>query len=183
MIRSVMVLVLVAAGAVAASARADGAGSRVGDPAAFLDALAGEWAVVSHATLGPGQEPVRSERREVARRIGRWVVSESTGTTPTGQPYTAIQTLGYDPARGEFVGTWIDSMQSHMWTYTGALNEQGTAVVLETEGPIMGDASRTARYREILELLAFDHRIMRSEIFGPNGEWFEFSRAEYRRVR
>ncbi len=149
--------------------------------AEFLEQLTGDWSVVSEATLGPGEEPVRMESREVARLIGgKWLVGESTAA-PDEQPFTSILTVGYDPSREQFVGTWISSRQTHMWQYTGELDVSGTVLTLETEGPIMGDPTRTAQYREIIEIEDADHKVMRSLILGPDGEWFEFARAEYRR--
>lgn len=151
-------------------------------PADFLEALAGEWSVVSEAKLGPGQEPLRSESREVARMIGgTWLVAESTGTA-RGTPFTSILTLGWDPSRERFVGTWISGRQTHMWTYTGSLDPSGSRLTLETEGPIMGDPERLAQYREIIEVEGPSSKVMRSMILGPDGEWFEFQRAEYRRI-
>lgn len=155
---------------------------RPADPTEFLERLEGEWSVVTEATLGPGQEPVRSESREVARLLGgKWLVAESTGRAPTGQSVTAIRTLGYDPVEERFVGTWISSMQTHLWRHTGTLDDAGTALTLETEGPIMGDPTTTARYREVIEIEDADRHVVRSLILGPDGEWFEFARAEYRR--
>lgn len=149
--------------------------------AEFLGQLTGDWSVVSEATLGPGQEPIRMESGEVARLIGgKWLVGEITAA-PDEQPFTSIFTVGYNPAEEQFVGTWISSRQTHMWRYTGALDDSGTALTLETEGPIMGDPTRTAKYREIIEIEDADHKVKRSLILGPDGEWFEFARAEYRR--
>jgi hypothetical protein len=150
-------------------------------PAAFLEQLTGEWTVVSEAKLGPGQAPVRTESREVARMIGgTWLVAESTGIA-RGAPFTSILTLGYDPAEARFVGTWISGRQTHMWSYSGSLDASGTSLTLDTEGPVMGNPERTATYREIIELEGPDRKVMRSMIFGPDGEWFEFQRAEYHR--
>jgi hypothetical protein len=151
------------------------------DPAAFLARLAGEWTVVSEAIPGPGQEPVRSDSREAARLIGdRWLVAEGSGTA-RGRAFTSILTVGYDPHRKRFVATWIDSMQTHLWLYEGTLDESGTVLTLDTEGPILGDPSRTTRYRETIEIVAANHKRMTSRILGPNGEWFEFARSDYRR--
>lgn len=80
------------------------------------------------------------------------------------------------------MGTWISSMQTHLWEYTGSLDDTGTTLTLETEGPLMGDPTQTARYREIVEIESDDRRVTRSLILGPDGEWFEFARAEYRRI-
>lgn len=151
-------------------------------PTAFLRQLAGEWSVVSEARLGPGQEPIVTESREVARFLGeKWLVAEGHGPAPGGQPTTSILTLGYIPSGSRFVGTYISSMQSHLWSYTGTLDDTGTVLILETEGPVLGDPDRTARYRETIEVRGPDHRVMTSMILGPDGEWFEFARSEYRR--
>jgi hypothetical protein len=154
---------------VGAGQTADAAPSpRSQDPTAFLQQLAGEWSVVTEAILGPGQAPIRNESREVARLLGgKWLVAESTGTAPDGQPFTSILTLGYDPAREQFVGTWIDSMQQHLWSYSGVLEDSGTALTLETEGPISGDPTTTAKYREVIEIEEANRKVMRSMILGP----------------
>lgn len=153
------------------------------DPATFLEQLAGEWSVVSEAKLGPGEDPIRTESREVARWLGeRWLVAESTGVTATGDPFTSIRTIGWDPAEKKFLSTWIDTMQSHLWSYTGSLDETSTALILETEGPVLGNPQTTARYREVIEIRDEDRKVMRSMILGPDGEWFEFALAEYRRI-
>jgi hypothetical protein len=182
LVKATIGVVLAMAGV--ASVAGDPRGLPSEGPADFLQGLAGEWSVVSEATLGPGQDPIRTESREVARLLGgQWLVAEGTGTSALGSPMTSIFTLGYDPARGGFVATWIDSMQTHLWWYTGQLDDTGTALTLETEGPIMGDATRTTAYRVVIVSVEADHKVRRSLILGPNGEWFEFARAEYQRRR
>lgn len=172
-------LAIVAVASVSGDARA----RQSPEQAAFLQRLSGEWSAVAEATLGPGQEPVRTESREVARMLGgRWLVAESTRSAG-GRQLTSILTLGYDRVTERFVGTWIDALQAHMWHYSGTLNESGTALTLETEGPILGDPTRRAKYREVIEIHTPDHKTVRSMILGPDGEWFEFARADYRRRR
>jgi hypothetical protein len=150
-------------------------------PDDFVHRLVGEWSVVTRTVLGPGQEPVVSEGRESARLVGSWLVAERVGDAG-GRPFTAILTLGWDPHGERFVATWIDGVQRHLWQYTGSLDEAGAVLTLETTGPFMGDPSQTARYRVMIEAPAPDRKVMRSQILGPHGEWFEFSRAEYQRL-
>ncbi len=151
--------------------------------AAFLSRLAGTWTVTSEAVLGPGQDPIRSQGREVSRMLGaRWFVAEGEGETPTGASVRSLLTLGYDQVAEGIVGTWIDSMQGTMWRYRGTLDRDEDVLVLETEGPVLGNPEVLTRYREVLELRHDDLRVMRSSILGPDGEWFEYGRAEYRRV-
>ena len=46
----------------------------------------------------------------------------------------------------------------------------------------MTEAGGTARYRDIIELIGADRRLLRSCVLGDDGLWTEFMRAEYRRV-
>lgn len=179
-IKAMIVAALAIAGAAASAGEPPGRQSE--ESTEFLERLVGEWSVVAETVLGPGQEPVRSESRVVARLLGgQWLVAEGSGTTPDGRPVTSILTLGYDPAEQRFIGTWISSMQAHLWQYTGRLDHAGTVLTLETEGPILGDPTRSTRYREVIEVEDADRHVIRSMILGPDGEWFEFARAEYRR--
>jgi len=174
------VAMVLASGAAPMTVRSQESGPEAAS--SFVHGLAGEWSVVTEAVLGPGQDPIRTESQESARVLGdRWLVAESTGTNALGGPHASVLTLGYDAVREGFFGTWIDNMQGHMWTYSGGLDGSGTTLTLETEGPLMGDRSTTARYRVVIELAGRDRKVMRSQILGPDGEWFEFSRAEYRR--
>jgi hypothetical protein len=156
------------------------------DPAAaaeFLALMAGEWTVLTEAVLAPGQPPIRAEGHASARMLGsRWLVTDSEGETPTGAPVHSILTLGFDAVAGEIVGTWIDSMQGTMWRYRGTLDADRGVLRLETEGPVMGNPEVITRYREEIELLDGGRRVTRSAILGPDGAWFEYGTAEYRRV-
>lgn len=159
------------------------AAAQQADPGAFLQAMAGEWVVDSEGIPGPGEDPVRGESREVARLLGgQWLVAEGNAVMPDGRRYDSIWILGWDPHEEHFVGSWVVSVQTYKWRHVGTLDESGRVLTLETEGPFMGDRSTTTRYREIIELVDDDHRVLRSLILVPDGDWFEFARAEYRRV-
>ncbi len=139
--------------------------------------------MVTEAVLAPGQPPIRSEGRQTVRLLGtRWIVAEGEGTTPLGTPVSSVLLLGFDEVEGRVVGSWIDSMQGTMWRYRGELRASPPRLRLETEGPLMGNPETLARYREEIEFLGQDRRVTRSFILGPDGEWFEYGRAEHRRV-
>lgn len=149
----------------------------------WLLQLVGEWRVTSEASMGPDQEPMRIESSERVRAIGAlWVLSEGSAKMD-GQPFTSLLTLGYDPAQGCFVGTWVDTMQTHLWSYRGTLDRARNTLTLEASGPGFDDASQSALYRDVIEIVDRDHKRLTSSVQGADGAWTEFMRAEYTRVK
>jgi hypothetical protein len=152
------------------------------NPSAFLQKLVGEWSVTSYAVMDPSQEPYRFEGKESARMLGQqWFVSEYKAEVE-GQTLHSILTIGYDPAQEKFVATYVNAMQTQLWSYEGTLNDEGTMLTLKTEGPFMGDPNQTAEYRVVIERKDADQWTMGSQILVPgDGEWFEFLTFEYER--
>jgi hypothetical protein len=177
--RAVMVLVL---GLSSAWVMAQDTPDAFSEARAFLDQIAGEWAGSTAAVLGPGQEPVRRESTARARMVGNWLVAEGTITDSEGRAMTSILTIGYDAVDDAFVATYIDQMQRHMWRLKGSLDEAGATLTLDTEGPLMGDPTRLAPFRVVIQSHEPGRKMMRSMVLAPDGEWFEFSRAEHSRI-
>jgi len=149
----------------------------------WLHQLVGDWNVTTEATMEPSAEPMKLESTESVRSVGGlWIVGEGSASFG-GTPFTSILTLGYDPGKEAFVGTWIDSMQTHMWIYEGSLDGAKKVLTLNTEGPLFGDPSKTASYRDVIEMKDADHRTLTSSLKGEDGTWTTFMRAEYRRKK
>src|SRR5688500_4083666 len=113
----------------------------------WLQRLVGEWtyemdsADPQHGKFS-GTESVRSLG-------GLWVIAEGKGTTPDGQPATMILTLGFDPLKGGFTGTWVGSMMNTLWVYKGTWDEAANRLTLDTEGPnFTPGATGLSNYRE-----------------------------------
>lgn len=147
----------------------------------WLERLAGSWTVESECSMGPDQSPMKSSGSETTRSLGGlWVVCEGTAPGPDGTPMESRLTLGYDPARGKFVGTFVASCMTHQWVYDGTLD--GDTLTLDTAGPTFTDPAATAQYQDIIELHGDDRKVLRSRFKAPDGTWHEFMRAEYRRA-
>jgi quinol monooxygenase YgiN len=147
----------------------------------WLLKLEGEWHATIEASLGPDTEPVRAEQRETIRSIGGlWVLAESIGDN-NGTPMSSLFTLGYDTANKRFVGCWVDSVQTHLWTYTGQLDESKAVLTLEAEGPPSGNPT-ISKYRVVITLKGPDHKVVVSSIEVSDGRWFEYVTADYRRT-
>lgn len=149
----------------------------------WLQQLVGRWTFESEASMGPGQPPMKSSGKETVRSLGGlWVVADGEGQMPEGGTADMMMTLGYDPKKGRFVGTWVGSMMTLMWAYDGFLDADRKVLTLEAEGPSFADESKTAKYRDIITLESADHRTLTSRALGEDGNWTEFMTAHYRRV-
>jgi hypothetical protein len=149
----------------------------------WLQRLVGEWTYESEASMEPGKPAEKATGTETVRSIGGlWIVGEGKGQMPDGGAATTMLTLGFDPQKQRFVGTWIGSMMTNLWVYEGELDPAERVLTLETEGPNMaGDG--TAKYQETIELISDDHRVFKSRVLGDDGQWQEFMTSHYRRSR
>lgn len=144
----------------------------------WLQKLVGEWTTEAECSMGPDQPPSTFKGTETVRTLGGlWVLCEGNGDT--GQ---SIMTLGYDPARMRFVGTFVASCMTHLWIYDdGELSADGTTLTLSAEGPGFTNPEQMAKYHDVIEFKSDDHRVLTSRILGDDGQWTQFMTAHYRR--
>lgn len=148
----------------------------------WLQKLVGEWNMEADAAMEPGQPAGKSRGTESVRSIGGlWVVCEGQGEMPGGGAATMLMSIGYDPGRKRYVGSWIGSMMTHMWVYDGELDPDGKVLTLETEGPDFETEGKTRKYQDVIEFKSDDPRVLTSRIRRNDGTWHEFMKAEYRR--
>ena len=150
----------------------------------WLGKLVGEWTFEVEAAMGPDQPPMKSNGTETVRSVGGlWILAEGQGDMSGCGPATMLLTLGFDPKRNRFVGTWVGSMMTHLWVYDGGLDATGRVLTLDAEGPGMAGDGTLAKYQDIHEIVSDDHRILRSQILAVDGKWNQFMTARYRRTR
>jgi hypothetical protein len=150
----------------------------------WLQKFVGEWTYECECSMGPDQPAAKFSGTESVRAIGDvWVQGEGRGKMPDGDEATNFITLGFNPATQRFVGTFVSSMMTHLWVYDGSLDEAGNVLTLEAEGPDMTNPGKTSLYRDVVELVDDDHRVMRSQVPGENGTWVEFMTGHYWRKK
>jgi hypothetical protein len=150
----------------------------------WLQKLVGEWTYEAEATMEPGKPPENFKGTESVRSLGGlWMLAEGQGEMPGGGTATTVMTLGYDPQKKRYVGTWIGSMMTHLWVYDGALDLAERVLTLEAEGPHMAVEGRMAKYKDVIELKSDDHRVLTSHMLGDDGTWHQFMTANYRRKK
>jgi len=150
----------------------------------WLHKLVGDWTYESECVMGPDQPPSKFQGTERVRSLGDlWTLGEGQGEMPDGGVATMLMTLGYDPQRKRFVGTWIGSMMSHLWVYDGELDANKKVLSLHAEGPSMAGEGKMAKYKDVIEIKDDDHRTLSSHLLGDDGKWNQFMTAHYRRKK
>jgi hypothetical protein len=148
----------------------------------WLQKLVGDWSFENECIMGPDQPPSKHTGTETVRSIGGlWTIGEGTGPGPDGSEMKFIMTLGYDPQMKRFVGTFIASMTTYLWTYNGSLDAAGKVLTLDAEGPDFSGGPNLVKYQDIIEFVNDDHRTLKSQLLGPDGKWNQFMTAHYRR--
>ncbi|MEO0530894.1 MAG: DUF1579 domain-containing protein [Planctomycetota bacterium] len=146
----------------------------------LLQRFVGTWDSVGECSTGPDSEPMINRATMTSRSVGgRWVVNEMD-VDAGGMPVTGLQTLGYDPAKQKYVGTWVDSMQNHLWVYEGDYDPATKTLVLHTMGPNMMGDGELIPFRDSYEFVSDDEIISRSEA-KTDGEWVEFMKSRLTR--
>jgi len=149
----------------------------------WLEKLVGDWRVEGTATTPAGEEKTRGE--ETVRSVdGLWFIAEGEGDMPGGNRGTTILTLGYDTIQGKYVGTFIGSMMTYQWVYEGELDEHERVLTLDTMGPDFteqGIGSKLVPYRDRMEFIDDDHRVLTSHQKGDDGKWQPFVEMHYYR--
>jgi len=100
-----------------------------------------------------------------------------------GIPATTLMTLGYDPQKKRFIGTFIGSMMTHMWVYEGELDETEQVLTLSTVGPDFSNTGKMGNYKDVIEFKSDDHRVLSSHFQGEDGKWHGFMTGNYRRKK
>lgn len=146
----------------------------------WLESLVGEWTFETEPT---GQEqPATFAGSESVRSLGGlWIVGQGQGEMPGGGAANTMITLGFDPDRKRFVGSWVGSMMTNMWVYEGELDASGKVLTLSTTGPAFDGSGETSKYQDVITVRDADHRTLTSRVQGADGKWTEFMTAHYRR--
>lgn len=138
---------------------------------AWLQQFVGEWVSETESHMDLDREPEKSQAIERVRSLGGfWIVNEIDAEM-MGAPFHGIQTLGYDPKKKKFIGTWVDSVSCAVWTYEGSLNKERTVLTLYSEGPCPTTPDELTKIKDVLELTDNNHKLYTSYVFDKHGHW------------
>jgi len=148
----------------------------------WLQQLVGEWTYECEMIMGPDKPSETYSGTETVRSLnGLWTLCELRGEMPGGGTSTMVITLGYDPMKKRFVGSFVGSMMPVMWVYEGTLDEAEKVLTLVTDGPDFGVEGRTTKFRDVVEIKSNDHRLFTSYMLSEDGTWQHLMTMRYRR--
>ncbi|MEX0653041.1 MAG: DUF1579 domain-containing protein [Phycisphaeraceae bacterium] len=154
----------------------------------WLEQLVGEWTFVSECPAAPVGTAQQFAGVESVRSLGGlWIVAEGRGEMPGGGEGQMLMTLGYDPQRGRYVGSWCGSMMTHFWVYDGELDADERVLTLYAEGPAcdaQGNVTdKPAKFKDVIERISADERTLTGHMLGEDGQWQQLMTARYRRTK
>jgi hypothetical protein len=150
----------------------------------YLLQLVGEWNLETECVMGPDQPPSKSVGTQSTRALGSlWTLGEMETPGPDGASMKSLMSLGFDPARGKFVGSFIASCVTYHWLYEGSLDADRRVLTLEAEGPgFTGDGSM-AKYQDIIEVIDQDNYLFSSQYQAGDGQWVKFMNGKHTRKK
>ena len=108
------------------------------DEHAFVQKGLGEWeGTMTTFTPGAPTDPIAVSQSVVA--VGPFWTQATLDCDFMGMPYVGTGALGYDPDKGKFVGTWIDSMGSYLAMMEGEKTADGTLIMRWQAPDMMGN--------------------------------------------
>lgn len=147
----------------------------------WLQQFVGHWTSDNEIFMEPGKPAMHTKGTETIRPVGGfWTLSEVKSTMGK-QPFNGVMTLGYSPEKQKYIGTWVDSMTSHMWQYEGTVDSTGKVLTLYSEGACPMRPNTISRFKETIELVNKDHKVFKSFIQLDDGQWMPLMSSQAHR--
>jgi hypothetical protein len=149
----------------------------------WLNQFVGEWKTEAECYMDPGKPPIKITGTETVRSLGGfWIVGEGKSEA-MGMSFSNILTLGYDPAKKKYVGTWVDSMTGYLWKYEGTVDASGKTLTLNTEGPCPMTPGKISKFKEVTEFKGKDHRVFTSSRVEEDGKLTKMVTVESKKTK
>jgi uncharacterized protein DUF1579 len=146
-----------------------------------LNSMVGTFDAKVTSWMMPGQPPVLSSGVDESKWAlgGRYVEEHFSGTF-MGQPFNGVGYTGYDNAKKQYFGTWMDSMSTGLMTSTGNTSDGGKTWTFKSVGtdPMTG---KDMPGEMKLTVPDNDHHTMEMWGPGPDGKMYKMMEIVYTR--
>ncbi|MEN1705771.1 MAG: DUF1579 domain-containing protein [Planctomycetota bacterium] len=158
---------------------------------AWLMDLVGDWTSETECLPGPDEPPQVFKGTEAVRSLGGiWLIADGVwypdGDETADAAWSCLLTVGFDPQKSRYVGSWAGSPMAQLAVYEG--EREGDRLALDVTMPHFEDPSKMMHYRDVIEITERDaaghatERLFCSSMQQDDGSWKEFMRAVYHRV-
>lgn len=147
---------------------------------AMLDHAIGHWNAKAEFEMG-GPEPLVATGSMHSEWVmdGRYTMTKFKLDDFMGQPFHGIALMGYSNYTKQYMGSWIDTMSTHMTTTKGNVDGDGMLVMSGTSVTPMGQAGM----RIVTEFVDQDTMIDRFFDEVAEDTWVQSGTITYTRVQ
>lgn len=144
-----------------------------------LATRAGTWNAVIEMNADPQAAKSKGTSQQTMACGGLWLIDDFHADLG-GMPFHGHGTTGYDPAKGKYVGSWVDSMSTALMTLEGSYDKAGK--VLTMTGMAPGPDGKPVLHRFVTT-----HRDAATDVFemfvvGPDGKDLKVMTITYTRA-
>lgn len=154
-----------------------------GDAHKALGSMIGTWNAKVTMWMAPDAPPQSSTGTSVNSWVlgKRFVQQKFTGTF-MGQPFQGIGYTGYNNAKKEYIGTWMDTASTGVMTSTGTAAGDGKSYTFKSTmtDPTSGN-DITSETR--IMVADADHHTMEMWDKGPDGQMHKMMQIDYSRKK
>jgi len=146
-----------------------------------LKQFEGTWDAVSKFFMEPGKPAVESKGSETGKLVsgGLWLVFDYKGDM-FGIPFVGHGVMGYDTHKKKYVGSWVDSMATGLFTSEGTCDDKGKVFTSVMEGTDP-ESGKTMKMKHVSEIKDADTKTLTFYMDGPDGKEIVMGTIEYKR--
>ena len=133
-----------------------------------LHATAGTWDAVLESTGPDGKPQVSKGVSENRVALGGFWMIDDFHADWNGMKFQGQGVTGFDPLKGKYVGTWIDSMMPHLMVLEGSYDKAGK--VLTMSGTGIGMDGKPAMHRMTTTHRDVDTMVFEMFVTGADGK-------------
>lgn len=139
----------------------------------YFKNFVGTWDVKSTMWVMPGAPPTVSQNTSEAKLIldGRFLMMKIEGAM-MGQPFEALQIVGYDNLQKKYITFWIDNTSTAFYLTSGVRDSVANILTETGEWPEPMSGG-TIKVRYLTKMINADEFVYEMFMMGPDGKEFK----------
>jgi hypothetical protein len=137
----------------------------------------GTWDATVEMMMPPGP-PSKGTEVNALGPGGLWLITDFKSEM-MGAPFQGHGVTGWDPAKKKYVGTWVDSMSTGVFTSEGTYDAASRSMNALMSGP--GEDGQPMTMKAVTQYKDDDTRVFTMFMKGPDGKEAPTMRITYKR--